>query len=192
MEKEIWRDIEGYEGLYAVSNLGRVKSMSRTICKPRNGSTENEFYCQLEGKIKEPQRIGPNRNYLAVSLYKDGIGTMFRVHKLVCKAFPEICGVWYEGCSIDHLDTNTFNNVATNLIVCTAKENVNNPLTLVKMKGHYNNSSSVKIRCIDTDIVYPSTMEVERQLGICHSNVSNVCKGKLKTIKGLRFEYVTP
>lgn len=51
------------------------------------------------------------------------------MHRLVAKAFPEICGEWFEGCVVDHINTVKDDNRAVNLKVCTQKENCNNELT---------------------------------------------------------------
>lgn len=113
---EEWRDIEGYEGLYQVSNLGRVKSLDRVIIF-KNGKKRKFYGLQLK-----PKKCG---EYYGVSL----CGKNKLIAHLVAKAFPEICGEWFEGCQVDHLDTNKLNNNALNLRVCTEKENHNNPLT---------------------------------------------------------------
>lgn len=182
-KEEIWKDIEGYEGLYQVSNLGRVKSIF---------------------KIMKPQKSGPERNYYKVCLWRDKKPKQQHIHRLVAKAFPEICGMWFDGCEVDHLDTNTFNNTAANLRVCTAKENHNNPLTiehrskLMKNKPKefwiiQNAHKKVKVRCIDSNEVFDSIKEAALYFDIKHSEtITRCCKGKLKTTKGLHFEYVTP
>jgi len=62
---EIWRDIEGYEGYYQVSNLGRVRSLDRL------SKHDKEHFRKLKGKIRKIQ-INKNRNnYCEVNLKKD-------------------------------------------------------------------------------------------------------------------------
>ena len=105
LEGEEWRDVEGYEGLYQVSNLGRVKSSLR-----QGGG----------GLIKPPLN---NQGYPQVVLRNKGDNKMTRVHQLVCKAFhdnPENKPM------TDHIDRDRTNNKATNLRWATAKENLNN------------------------------------------------------------------
>ena len=80
MKKEIWKDIEGYEGLYQVSNLGRVKSLSR-IVNSGNGK-------MLTKEIILTAAIG-NHGYYVVRLSKDNVGKCFTVHSLVANAFLE-------------------------------------------------------------------------------------------------------
>ena len=72
--KEIWKDIEGYKGLYQVSNLGRVKSLNYK----RTGKEKILIYTK--------QKNG----YIYIGLCKDGIVKSFRVHRLVAKIFNRI------------------------------------------------------------------------------------------------------
>lgn len=110
--KEIWRDVLGYEGLYQVSNLGRVKRVTSGRILKENVRFSND------GKYK--------RTY--VSLSKNCVETMYYIHKLVAYAFPEICGEWFEGAEIDHIDGDAANNNATNLRWVTHTTNMNNPI----------------------------------------------------------------
>lgn len=73
MDKEIWKDIKGYEGLYQVSNLGRVKSLNYN----RTG----------QQRIKKAES---NKRYFSVTLWKDKKTRTFSVHRLVCENFNEI------------------------------------------------------------------------------------------------------
>lgn len=111
---EIWKDVVGYEGLYQVSNLGRVKS----IIFPKN----------KDGKILK-QRI--RKGYLRIQLYKNKIAKDFGVHRLVALAFiPNP----YNKPEIDHIDGIPSNNNVSNLKWCTPKENSNNPITISRKK----------------------------------------------------------
>ena len=108
--EEIWKDVEGYEGLYQVSNYGRIKSLER---KCINGYPIKE-------RIMKPTKN--TKNYLGVNLFKNGKSKAMMISKLVSQAFPEICGSLFEGCHIHHKDHNPQNNCADNLIVVSAKE----------------------------------------------------------------------
>lgn len=130
-EAEIWKDIEGYEGLYQVSNKGRVKSMDRYA--DNNGTLQFRPERILKQNI---QKAGRNKR-CAVALSKNAKIKMVRVHRLVAKAFipnPE------NKPFIDHIDTDSTNNNVENLRWVTAKENSNNPITLQHhseaKKGH--------------------------------------------------------
>ena len=78
--KEIWKPISGYEGLYEVSNLGRVKSLGHFV---GNQHIERRFQNRII-LIKASNR---KANYKGVTLYKDGKRKAFLLHRLVAEAF---------------------------------------------------------------------------------------------------------
>ena len=105
MENEVWKDIPDYEGLYQVSNLGRIKSLN--------------FNKTGKEKIMKP-RTG-NRYYM-IALWKNGIRKDYLLHRIVAETFipnPE------NKPFINHKDENCFNNSINNLMWCTHKENMN-------------------------------------------------------------------
>lgn len=104
---EIWKTIDEYPN-YQVSNMGRVKNIKT-------------------GKLLKP--IIGGGNYLQVNLYENGKRKTHKIHKLVSYYFQEICGLYFDGCECDHLDTNRINNNVENLRNVTPLENHNNPLT---------------------------------------------------------------
>lgn len=69
------------------------------------------------------------RDETTVCLCKDGKVSRVKISHLVAKAFPEICGEWFDGCEVDHVDTNRLNNNAYNLRVTDRTGNMGNPLT---------------------------------------------------------------
>lgn len=80
--------------------------------------------------VKLKWNINKRRNNeTSVCLCKDGVVTRVKVSHLVARAFPEICGEWFEGCEVDHIDTNRLNNNAYNLRVTDRKGNMANPIT---------------------------------------------------------------
>ena len=112
MAQEIWKDIDGYEGLYQVSNYGRIKSLTKTI------NTSYNKKRTVKETILKPD-IG-NNGYLYVSLWKDGKKSKFTVHRLVGKAFVD--NPQHKPC-INHKHYNRQNASAENLEWVTHKEN---------------------------------------------------------------------
>lgn len=104
---EIWKDVVGYDGLYQVSNLGRIKSYYG-----KNGKITNRTRL-LSGKLDK-------NGYVEVRLCKEGKVTYQRVHRLVAMHF--LCGD--KSLQVNHKDGNKSNNCIDNLEYVTPKENV--------------------------------------------------------------------
>lgn len=112
METEIWKDIVGYEGLYQVSNLGRVKSLDRIVEHKKAPLTIKERILK--------QRLGGKQNrYYSVCLWKNSNGKIIYVHKLVAETFLEK----KENTVIDHIDNDSKNNKLTNLQYISQRKN---------------------------------------------------------------------
>lgn len=124
-QQEIWKDIEGHEGRYQISNIGRVKSLSRIL---NIGSTLTGVNTRktVERILKTP--CG-NKGYLVVGLTTKCKHKVFTVHKLVAKAFVNNP---YNKPHVNHMDKIRTNNHYTNLEWVTQHENnthsrLNNP-----------------------------------------------------------------
>jgi DNA-directed RNA polymerase specialized sigma24 family protein len=116
-DKEIWKPIEGYEGLYEVSNLGRVKRLVIW-----NGHK----YIKQE-RMLNPYKQHANKYYYraVVKLFKDKIKKDFKVHRLVAQAFiPNP----HNKPNINHKDGNPLNNKVENLEWCTQQENIDHAI----------------------------------------------------------------
>ena len=114
MNEEIWRPIEGYEGLYEVSNLGRVRSLDRYV------KGKGKSYRLHKGKVLSSAKdtIG----YLFVILHCNGKCKTIRVHRLVAEAFiPAVEGL----SEVNHKDEDKTNNRVENLEWCSHKYNMN-------------------------------------------------------------------
>lgn len=168
--EEIWRPIKDYEGLYDVSNLGNVYSY------------------RLKRNLKlSKDKIG----YIRIGLQKTDRKDvkLFYVHRLVAQAFiPNIENKPF----INHKDENKQNNNVFNLEWCTIEENMNYG-TRNKRIGKSNKNSvyfSKKIRCIDTNTIYPSISEASRQTKIPSSNICKCYKGEREIAGGYKWELI--
>lgn len=167
--EEIWKDIEGYEGVYQVSNLGRVKRFETgRILK----GVKNEY------------------GYLLANLSKNNIRSTKRIHRLVAEAFipnpqnkPEV----------NHIDENKLNNDITNLEWVTSKENLNHGTRNERAGKAISKSQSIPI--IATNLTtgesteFYSGKECARQLWLDPSNITKVLKGRRKQTGGYTFKY---
>ena len=175
MSEEIWKDIKGFEGLYRVSNLGRVKSLKRPY--------------GLKEKILKP-KIN-SCGYYQVTLCKQSIRKMYLVHRLVWEVFN---GTIPEGYEINHLDERPVNNALSNLSLVTHKENNNYGTHNERAaKKRINGKlSKVVLQFTLEDILikeYPSAHQVERETGYAFSHISACCNGKQKTAYNFKWKY---
>lgn len=163
MIEEIFKDIEGYEQLYQISNQGTVKSLG-------NDKTRKE-------KILIP--TNNKDGYLYVGLSKQGKRKNYYIHRLVAEAFLDNSNNLPE---VNHKDENKTNNNLDNLEFCDRKYNIN--------YGTRTQKISKQVMCVETGVVYSSTMEVERQLGYFQTYIASVCNGKHKTAYKFHWCYV--
>ena len=160
--KEVWKDCKGYEGLYQVSNLGRMWSV------------KGQRY--FTGSVN-------NRGYYATTLTaKNGKRKTEMIHRLVALAFLDNPNNYPQ---INHKDENKLNNCVDNLEWCDAKYNINYGTRNARVAK----TQSKKIRCVETGIIYDSIKEAEEQLGLSHGQITKVCQGKKKTTGGYHWEY---
>lgn len=103
--KEVWKPIKGYEGLYEISNFGRVKSYIK-----HNGTNQ---------RILRPRRV--KDGYLMVALYKDTKCKNFQIHQLVAQTFISRPKDMYE---VNHKDLDKTNNCINNLEWINHRDNV--------------------------------------------------------------------
>ena len=115
--EEIWKDIEGYEGLYQVSNLGRVRSLDRVVIRPH---PKDKHLCEYKIKGRILVQLPLTSGYLFVHLHKEQMHIQATVHRLVAMAF--VPNPHNYPC-INHKDENKHNNFVSNLEWCTSSYN---------------------------------------------------------------------
>lgn len=119
---EEWRDIEGYEGSYQISNLARVKSLSRVL--PNRRVSKERILNQT------PDSSG----YFQVTFYRGKKRSTKKVHKLVAKSF--VYG-WEDGFQVNHKDRDKTNNFPENLEWCSVRENQTHKVENIKKTSIY-------------------------------------------------------
>lgn len=117
-----------YDKVYEVSDEGNVKSLGRYV-------DNNGTLVWFEGRIMKGYTNKYRRNERRVFLCYEGVKKSFKIHHLVAWAFPEICGEWFEGAEVDHINGNPQDNRALNLRVTDRKGNMANPNTREKMRN---------------------------------------------------------
>lgn len=169
---ETWKPIRGYEGLYEVSNTGKVKSIQRTFIG-KDGAIKpvNEKILSL-GKAKVTERH-PNAHY-TVELWKDNKRKRIPIQRLVANAFIDNI----EGKpQVNHIDGNPANNNAGNLEWVTNSENV---------KHAYDNGLRLKRNCkpiiavnniTGKEIMFESVAEAARYFNVTEGAVKAPLKG---------------
>ena len=171
---EIWKDIKGYEGLYQVSNLGRIKGVERY--RQNHGKLQ-----KVEEKIKN---IRPKSNgYMVVDLYKDNKQKTVLVHRIVAENF--ICNHEKKQ-TVNHVDGNVKNNNVENLQWATFREqnihfyknNLKSKENIDKAVKAMNEASGRAVICLTTNKTFKCIAEAGRHYNISGSAITRNCKGK--------------
>lgn len=182
---EIWRDIKDYEGLYKVSNLGRVKSVDHYVCYNKR----NNKLSLCKGRLLRP--VANNMGYLRVNLSKEGNTQPYLIHRLVAETFipnpdnlPEV----------NHKDETPKHNYVENLEWCSHIYNMGYGTILErkskKMTGKPSSHiSPVQQYNLDGELIseYKSMTEAHKRTGISLSNICFSCNNEGKTAGGYRW-----
>ena len=185
-----WKPIKGYEGMYEISNNGKVRSLSRWDNKGK----------RVRGRMMKIY-IGTH-GYQIVDLCKNGKRKHYQLHRLMAETF--IPNTDNKPC-IDHINTIKTDNRIKNLRWVTRSENMLNELTRKhnsegqkgkklteehKKKVKENSSLKKSTLCIETNEIYFSAREAGRQTGICHVSIIACCNGRIKSAGGYHWKYV--
>lgn len=192
--EEIWKDIDRYIGIYQVSNMGRVKSLSRTIIR-KNGVPRPISERILKEGIT-------TSGYAQVVLYKGTSHYNESIHRMVATAFipnPE------NKPQVNHINGIRTDNRLVNLEWCTVSENhLHSFRYLGKIKvspslGKFGGDNHLSKKVNQIDIItgqiiatYNGVAECSRITGIRKENIAAVCRGnsRQKTAGGFKWEYI--
>ena len=179
---EIWKDIEGYEGLYQVSNLGRVRKLANVSRRLNRWGTYTEYH-QKERIIKPA--FDSDKQYQFVSLSYQGKKQLVLVHRLVAKAFipnPDNLP------QVNHKDENTTNNRADNLEWVTQLVNNNHGTGIQRREKH---PKTVIQLSLSGEFIreWPSINAAAESVKANPSQLGHCCKGERPTAKGYRWKY---
>ena len=192
MRTEIWKDIEGYEGYYQVSNLGRVKRLPRGKQWP---------YRQTHNNIRKPKQN--NSGYLVVNLSKDNKVKWIGVHRLVATAFIPNPNNYPQ---VNHIDECKTNNVVENLEWCTQSQNnlhgtarqrqnetrhKNDPDRVVWKASAMKHAKRVAMCSRDGELLrsFASMTEASQETGVDITTISYQCNGKRKSRRNYYWRY---
>lgn len=177
MENEIWEDIVGYEGLYQVSNLGRVKSLSRDI--PAKGLGYQRVNPE---KVLKPGLY--SNGYLFVVLCVNYKKSQQLIHRIVAKTFIENIELKPD---VNHKDGNKKNNNENNLEWVTKKENTQHAIKLGLIDRR---KPIVAFNDAGYMCKFSSIIEAAHQLGLKRTSINAVLKGSMSSSFGYKFNYV--
>ena len=176
MEEEIWKPVAGYEGLYEVSNMGRVKSLERLA--PRKG----EGALPIKEKILKGEKT--IWGYMAVTLYAPNHKKRKPVHRLVAIAYVPNPHAYKQ---INHKNEIKTDNRASNLEWCDCRYNMNYgtaPLRRAMKRG-----TPVVQMDLNGNVLarYYGQAEAARMSGAKRENIGKCCRGERLTAGGFKW-----
>lgn len=190
LPNEEWKDIKDFEGLYQISNYGRVKSLGRMI--KHDGSYSG--YISIKECIRKARR--DKHGYWYLNLNKNSVSKTKKLHRLVAEHFLEKV---HGKEQVNHIDGNKDNNAISNLEYCTPSEN-NKHAFKIGLKKIWNknlygkansNTRIIKQYDINGDFIkrFDCIADASRELGIKYNMIFRVCKGTRKQTHNYIFVY---
>lgn len=177
--EEIWKPVKGYEKYYEVSNLGRIKSLARTVYwKNRVGGVS----CRLDNeKIMAPDVL--RTGYVRVKFRVNGNIKSCTVHRVVAEHFIDnpLC----KPC-VNHKDGDRTNNNVENLEWCTYSENNLHEWRVLGRKSY----RSKKIKCVSSGDVFDSVSDAAKCINVCKQTLFKAMYKNNGVCRGLVFEFV--
>lgn len=184
MADEIWKDVVGYEGLYQVSSLGRVRSLrKKTRIVDKDGGIMRQKF--------------DTHGYYRVNLHKDDRCKALLVSRLVAMAFidnPNGCSV------VGHMDDDKTNNTVGNLYWTTQRENNYHNGKMERFQEMHNKKISQIADALSTPVIstdirtgeeiyFKSMQDASRKTGANSGKISMCCNGKRTVHNGMRWRF---
>lgn len=164
--KETWKSIKGYEGLYEISNIGRVKGLKNGIIR----------------------RVVKGREYDTIMLFKNGKGKLFYIHRLVAENYIKNPNKLE---CVNHKDENKRNNNVDNLEWCTKLYNCNYGKRNEKMSKSKSKYKIVQKNKEGKIIkIWQDIWDLEHNSQYKKQNVRRCCQNKYKYAYGYKWEYI--
>lgn len=208
LPNEVWKDIPDFEGSYQASNLGRVRSLDRTIPHPR---LKQQF---VKGIILS-QSVAKNKNVktgepmidLRVSLSIEGTQHYFNVRRVIYHTFIKPLNYNKDGLYVINIDGDGYNNSVTNLKLITKsakqKRAVNRDRVIPYLKtadrskwpktyGGYSRRKPVAQHDLNGNLIqtFESVREASRKTGLNDKAIIQVAKGVYSQWNGFKWRYV--
>ncbi len=199
-KKEIWQNIKGYEGLYQVSNMGRIKRL------PKTEYVYNYLSNTKVKRVKKEKILAYKRNsnnYIIVTLSNNGVSKAYTIHRLVAQTFIPNPNNYPQ---INHINGKKYDNRVENLEWCTASENIKHASRVglrkttkkqkTQAKRNLKKANEAKKRKIyqltkDNKIikVWDSMSDIFRELHFYWGNIGSVCRKEKELAYGYKWEY---
>lgn len=167
--KEEWKSVVGYEGLYEISNLGRIKSLN--------------FDGTKRERIMSPYLV---HGYSRIRIFKNSKPRSVGVHRLVAEAFianPD------NKPYVNHINGDKSDNRAANLEWCTQSENTIHSYRVLMNKASGGREKK-KVMLVETGQVFESIKEASKMTGHNRTSIISCCKGRYKTVNGMHWRYL--
>lgn len=191
---EQWKNIQGFSN-YQVSNLGRVKSLSRIRAWKHHGKSGT---FTIKERILQPivRSYGKHLSYAQYGLVQDGALKVFLGHRLVALAFIDNP---LNKPQVNHIDGNGLNNIVSNLEWVTGRENTLHARDVLGremgVRGKFGEDANKSRAVIQLDANgkfirrWGSAMDAVREFGFDSGSITRVAQGKSKHHKGYGWQY---
>ena len=168
---ELWKEIEGFNKRYFISNKGKIRSEYTYRYNKRTKKVEKVV------RTKFLKQTTDRQGYKVVSLYNNNFKKTYKVHRLVANAFILNLNNLLV---VNHIDENKINNDVTNLEWCTQKDNVLHSIHKLLQKRKIIRSDGK---------VFNSITQAMKEMKLKSNHISDVCNGKRKSTGGYTFKY---